>query len=128
MNTKSIRTTIGIFTVIAMAFAVFSVQEASASGVNGTNVTGTTYTDPDSGQSVPIKRTGNGVWVEYSPNGQFQFTEVQRDEWSVYLYDANRGMAMQIDLHQKKITYGAADPNSGRISSIFGAYSMTSAS
>jgi hypothetical protein len=55
--------------------------------------------------------TGEGQWVEQGNNGKtFGYTEDKRDEWSVYLTDASRGVQIQLDLYQKKVFY--ADRNS----------------
>ena len=56
-------------------------------------------------------QTGPNAWKETNVQGQttFQFVEVNRDEWSVYLDDGSRGVSIQIDLHRKKVRY--SDPN-----------------
>ena len=44
-----------------------------------------------------------------SPHGtNFNFNEVNRDEWSVYLHDPSRDVRIQIDLHTRKIYYSDA--------------------
>ncbi len=44
-------------------------------------------------------------WVELSSenNSKFTFTELNRDEFSVYLIDNERDLTIKIDLHQKQI-------------------------
>jgi len=37
--------------------------------------------------------------------GVFEFTEMNRDEWSVYLKDEKRNVSIQLDLHTKKVMY-----------------------
>ncbi len=51
------------------------------------------------------------TWKEISadPNGNnFDFVEVGRDEWSVYLTDESRGVNIQLDLHRKIVRYSDA--------------------
>lgn len=50
----------------------------------------------------------DGSWAEYDRNGRiaFRFTEMQRDEWSVYLHDTSRNVQLQLDLFRRKISYG----------------------
>ncbi|MGB0929572.1 MAG: FG-GAP repeat domain-containing protein, partial [Chitinophagales bacterium] len=50
--------------------------------------------------------TGDKKWRETSfKNGDFNFTETNRDDWSVYLFDASRKVHIQLDLHTKKVMY-----------------------
>ena len=52
-------------------------------------------------------------WVETDVNNvsRFNFTEVGRDEWSVYLKDSSRDVNIQLDLHTRKIMYNrGSDP------------------
>jgi hypothetical protein len=51
---------------------------------------------------------GNGRWHEFDSTGRvtYYFQEQARDAWSVYLFDASRNVALQLDLHRKKILYG----------------------
>ena len=52
-----------------------------------------------------FEQGGSGTWVEYGADGQARFTfqELGRDEWSVYIRDASRGMALQLDVYRKMI-------------------------
>lgn len=36
----------------------------------------------------------------------FEYTELRRDEWSVYLHDAERDMYVELDLHTREVRYG----------------------
>lgn len=49
-------------------------------------------------------------WVETGTNGaaRFEFKELQRDEWSVYLYDGSRKIWIALDLWAKKVKYKAS--------------------
>jgi hypothetical protein len=43
-------------------------------------------------------------WVKQGANGEhFEFTEDNRDEGSVYLTDASRGVSLQLDLSRKQV-------------------------
>jgi hypothetical protein len=45
-----------------------------------------------------------GKWVKQGANGEhYEFTEDNRDESSVYLTDASRGVSLQLDLSQKQV-------------------------
>jgi hypothetical protein len=50
---------------------------------------------------------GNQRWVETGKRNQvrFNFNEVARDDWSVYLVDYSRDVHIQLDLHTRKIMY-----------------------
>lgn len=53
-----------------------------------------------------FRMTGARAWEERgSDGGGFQFTEDRRDDWSVYLVDASRGVRLQLDLHTRKVLY-----------------------
>ncbi len=50
---------------------------------------------------------GGRRWQERDRNGRvtFTFREQNRDEWSVYLFDASRGVHLQLDLHRQTVLY-----------------------
>lgn len=53
--------------------------------------------------------TGPGRWEERGSDGSaFRFTETNRDDWSVYLHDASRGVSLAIDAHTRRVMY--SDP------------------
>ena len=53
--------------------------------------------------------TGPGRWEERGADGSaFQFAETNRDDWSVYLNDASRGVSLAIDAHTRRVMY--SDP------------------
>lgn len=50
----------------------------------------------------------NLAWIETSnnPEGEnFDFLEIARDEWSVYLRDESRGVNLQLDVHRMVVIY-----------------------
>ncbi len=51
--------------------------------------------------SGAFTQTGKDTWVEDTYNGRHSFTEVSRDEWSIYL--KHNDYDIIIDLYQKKI-------------------------
>jgi hypothetical protein len=63
-----------------------------------------------------------GEWLETAADHReirFRFREVERDEWSVYLRDAARGVDIQLDLYTKKVMYSdAAHPTRRELASI----------
>ncbi len=54
---------------------------------------------------------GNKNWVETGARNEvrFNFREVARDDWSVYLHDASRDVNIQLDLHTRKVMYNAGN-------------------
>ena len=57
----------------------------------------------------------NLAWIETSENPEgnnFEFTEINRDDWSVYLRDAGRGVTIKLDLHRAKVVYSEDNGNS----------------
>jgi hypothetical protein len=68
-------------------------------GVNGRNVTSVATT------SSSFLMVGPGRWAEVGKGGQFNFVENNRDDWSVYLSDASRGVQLQLDLFQRQVNY-----------------------
>ena len=78
---------------------LYGIVGASAE-VNGRNVL--TVRVP----SGKFRMTGAGTWVEQGNNGgTFNFAEDSRDDWSVYLSDASRGVRLQLDLHRRQVFY-----------------------
>lgn len=50
--------------------------------------------------------TGPGRWEERGADGAaFRFAETNRDDWSVYLHDASRGVSLAIDAHTRRVMY-----------------------
>ena len=54
---------------------------------------------------------GGKQWVETGTHNQvrFNFREVARDDWSVYLKDSSRNVYIQLDLHTRKVMYNAGN-------------------
>jgi hypothetical protein len=54
---------------------------------------------------------GGKRWVETDEGNKtrFTFTEVGRDDWSVYLKDPSRDVNIQLDLHTREIMYNAGN-------------------
>jgi hypothetical protein len=77
---------------------------SSAADVNGWNVI---YARVPSGRYL---MTGPRVWVERGNDGvEFTFAEGGRDERSVSLEDASRGVRLQLDLERELVLYGNFD-------------------
>jgi len=71
---------------------------AQAAQVTGLNVT---VIDIPNGE---YRMTAQGQWEKQQSDGKtFKFTEDKRDEASVYLTDASRGVSLQLDVSQKKV-------------------------
>ncbi|MEP4031982.1 MliC family protein [Roseibium polysiphoniae] len=82
-------------------------QPTASAGANGFTVGAVIH----SGGS--FNAVGNGQWQETDAQGRvnFHFQEKSRDEWSVYLFDASRNVAIQLDLHRGQVLYGlGAEP------------------
>ena len=75
---------------------------ARSGDVNGENVVYVQYSSMGS-----FVQTGVREWTERSTieGPRFHFTEINRDEWSVYLVDNLRGIMIQLDLWRGKVIY-----------------------
>jgi hypothetical protein len=91
---------IGVLSVPGAASAqIDNIQSASPEDrVDGSNLA---RVDHEGGRF----EQGAGGWTEYDSGGQarFQFEETGRDEWSVYLIDRSRNVALQLDVHRRMI-------------------------
>ena len=110
---------------LALVIVALSVQIVEAAEIKGANVTAIRYTDPEVGKVIQVNQNHNKKteWQEHSPNGIFFFKVAMIDVWSVYLWDNQRKMVMIINLHTKKVTYGAGD-SSGKITREIGSYKI----
>jgi len=90
------------------AFPLYDVTRA-LNKVNGYLTCNVTFSALGGGKKLgTFAQTGAKQWKEISadPKGNdFNFTEVARDQWSVYLRDASRGVNIQLDLHTRKVMY-----------------------
>ncbi|MBL7818469.1 MAG: AbfB domain-containing protein [Saprospiraceae bacterium] len=67
------------------------------------------------GESCAFRQESNGKWSELNGNRVvFNFNEVNRDDWSVYLQDPSRGIALQLDLHTFKVMISSLDGSNRR--------------
>ena len=75
---------------------------------NGRNVEMIEFHNGAEGRGT-LARDASGKWLERDLLGttRFSFNEVGRDDWSVYLQDPGRNVALQIDLYTSKVMYGA---------------------
>lgn len=89
--------------IISSFITLFLLCNLTAASPNGQNVTGVTV--ENGGKFVQL---ADG-WVELRSDGStaFYFTEVDRDNWSVYLRDASRDVNLQIDLNTKWVKYAS---------------------
>lgn len=95
---------VSLCTALPPALGSAAAAQVSAHGdrVDGSNLS---RADFDGGWF----EQGDGHWIEYGRDGQprFQFDETGRDEWSVYLIDRSRGVAIQLDVFRHMVTYAA---------------------
>jgi hypothetical protein len=94
---------VSICTALPSSFApAVAAQQPAPHGdrVDGGNLT---RVDFDGGRY----EQEDGYWAEYGRDGRvrFQFEETGRDEWSVYLIDRSRNVAIQLDLFRHMVTY-----------------------
>ena len=54
------------------------------------------------------KQTGPKQWVETGADGSvaFEFEELYRDDWSIYLTDTSRDVDIQLDMHRRMVRLG----------------------
>ena len=86
---------------------LYAVRDAS-SKMNGWLVSRAGYSDGSGRIIGEFDSRTPGLWVERSlPEGEvkFRFKELNRDDWSVYLEDRSRNVAIQIDLYTRKVMY-----------------------
>lgn len=106
--------------VAPVAAAIPIASEAVAqrfTGVNGRNVDSATHA------RGRFAQTGPNEWTEFDLSGRatFHFTESNRDDWSVYLFDRSRNVQIQIDVHRGWIRYAPSGQQWGDLYQITGA-------
>ena len=75
-----------------------SGDQGAFGGINGHNLIHAFY---DGGVFASADQ---GEWFEEVDDGRvFEFVEVQRDGWAVYLYDPSRDVRIQLDVHGQRI-------------------------
>ncbi|MGB0929350.1 MAG: DUF7452 domain-containing protein [Chitinophagales bacterium] len=80
--------------------------------VNGKNVNYVEF-GRNNGKLGVYRQFSAKMWKEIAAakgGNNYEFREMNRDEWSVYLKDESRGVSIQLDLHTKKVMY--SDPRS----------------
>lgn len=82
-------------------------KKTDSKKVKGTNVKMVIYGNNGT-TSGTFVQTAPGTWVERNKDGQFNFREEGRDEWSVYLVKVGRqaGQKVQLDLYRKTVSTG----------------------
>ena len=86
--------------LLGLVVSLAEIATATAQTVDGRNVTSVQVT------TGRFTMTGPQRWLERRANGKtFNFVEVRRDQWSVYLLDSSRGVNLKIDLRNKQIFY-----------------------
>lgn len=95
----------------AAGVQLFSIESTPTVPIKGSNVSAVNFPSGTYQQQGSTKK-----WVETDTNGQtqFQFQEVRRDEWSVYLFDRSRKVWIALDLWTKKVKYKASSSSSYR--------------
>jgi hypothetical protein len=112
---RSIRRALLAFSLIAIVPPAFgaaaAVQPPGGERVDGSNLARVDY----EGGWFEERRGG---WAEYGLDGgvRFRFEETGRDEWSVYLLDRSRNVAIQLDVHRRMVTYAE---NGGRRNDLY---------
>lgn len=91
----------------------------ASQSANGRNVEMIEYHNGADGRGT-LSKDASGKWVERNLLGttSFTFNEISRDDWSVYLQDPSRNVALQIDLYTSKVMYGNIGGNKTPIYSI----------
>lgn len=88
-----------VYTDATQTFDLYNITSARPDEINGFAASRIRHS---AGGFFHIKP---GRWVEDNGPRSFTFNEVGRDEWSVYLYDPNRLVSIQLDLYTKQIKY-----------------------
>lgn len=76
-----------------------ALQPAHGERIDGSNLSRVVFADGRFEQR-------DGHWTEYGIDGRprFRFDETSRDEWSVYLIDRSRNVALQLDAFRRMVT------------------------
>lgn len=111
--TLDLERNIVVYTDANQQFDLYSILSTSGR-VNGRTATEAQYTSFDGHDLGVYRHTGDGVWCEFDRLGtaHFVFDETNRDDWSVYLHDQSRDVAIQLDFHRSRVVYrnGSNDP------------------
>lgn len=100
-----------LFVALFISSSFASATTSFAAVVNGRNVNTVEFASNGNTLGAFIQ-TGAKTWKEDSFEGNdFDFREMNRDDWSVYLRDASRGVNIQLDLHTKKVMYSDDNGN-----------------
>lgn len=86
-------------------FPLYAITSVKPDFINGFSVSRVVYLkngDATKGGFVQLSRS---TWAENNTDGTFIFAEIGRDEWSVYLEDASRGVQIQLDLFTNEVKY-----------------------
>ncbi len=84
--------------------ALYDIANVSRK-VNGRMVKTVTYTNDNRTGTFMV--SGDKKWTETNiDNTKYYFTQTARDDWSVYLEDRSRKVALQLDLHTNEVKYG----------------------
>lgn len=84
---------------LVLASAIPSRSQTGSQRVDGRNVT-SVEVDGRSYHLLPFAR-----WIEYGGGATNEFVEERRDEWSVYLFDGERDVTLQLDLRNMQVFY-----------------------
>ena len=101
----------------------YDIKEALES-VKGAQVKKVTYNHHTGKEGSFAKVPNTKTWLESNPdliNAPKQFTEIGRDEWSVYLEDGG-GYEIVLDLYQKKVKIKEKGKEFGRLYDVSKAY------
>lgn len=79
--------------------------------VNGRNLARAYYSQFDGEPLGTFRQVNETDWEQRNIEGTsvFSFVEQGRDDWSVLLHDASRGVNIHLDMHRKMVKY--SDPN-----------------
>lgn len=92
------------------AFELYEIMNSTAK-MSGFLVSNVLYSDAAGTTLGNFNQTASQNWTETNTDGEHFFTEVARDEWSVYIRDNSRGINIQLDLHTAKVMYSDDDGN-----------------
>lgn len=84
----------------AFGSAAVALQPPGGERVDGSNLARVDF----AGGSFELR---DGRWAEYDLDGRprFRFEETSRDEWSVYMIDRSRNVAIQLDVYRRMVTF-----------------------
>jgi hypothetical protein len=86
-------------------------MESDSTKINGRIVTSVRCLNSRGAVAGGFRQIDTDQWIEFDTNHALSrvLRETNRDDWSVYLLEPSSGLALQLDLHTRKVMASAPD-------------------